>query len=232
MEVLLLRHGMHEETIADILKAAADAGVPTRSVANDELNGIAHTPNHGGVILICSDRPRTTLAQLHEMLDRLNEPPLLLLLEGVDDARNLGFTLRTADALGFHAVLIKKHLWDFDPVELARPASGASERLPLVQIDEVAPLRELQKRGIQIVACLAGAKRAIDEVDLRGPTLLVVGGEKRGVSGAVRELCDVFATIPSRPDPSSLSLSHAGAIVMAEAARQRRVRAAIVPPSA
>jgi 23S rRNA (guanosine2251-2'-O)-methyltransferase len=73
---------------------------------------------------------------LDELLDSLQgKPPLLLLIEGVEDARNLGFVLRTAEAMAVHAVMIKKHLWDLDGVEVARPASGAYERLPLVQID-------------------------------------------------------------------------------------------------
>jgi 23S rRNA (guanosine2251-2'-O)-methyltransferase len=155
------------------------------------------------------------------VLDALHEPALLLLLEGVDDARNLGFTLRTADALGVHAVLVKKHLWDFDTTEVARPASGAYERVPLVQVNHVEPLKQLQRRGIGIVGCLPGARMTIYDADLTAPTLLVIGGEKRGISGAVRDICDLFVAIPSKPEPSSLSLSHASAIVMAEAARQR-----------
>jgi 23S rRNA (guanosine2251-2'-O)-methyltransferase len=148
---------------------------------------------------------------------------LLLLLEGVDDARNLGFTLRSADALGVHAVLIKKHLWDFDPVEVARPASGAYERLPLAQIETVEPLQALQRKGLRLIGCIAGTKRTMYDVKMTRPTILAIGGEKRGLSGAVRKLCDRFITIPTvGPAASSLSLSHAGAIVMAEAMRQRR----------
>jgi 23S rRNA (guanosine2251-2'-O)-methyltransferase len=221
-DVILLRHGIHEETIREILDAATAANVPTRYVDPSELDSIAHGASHGGVIAICSAKPRTTIDQLTHLLDTLNEPPLLLLLEGVDDARNLGFTLRTADALGVHAVLIKKHLWDFDSVEVARPSSGAYERIPLVQIDDVVPLRQFQKRGIRLVGCIAAAKRTIYDINLTTPIILAIGGEKRGLSGAVRDICDDFATIPSKLDPSSLSLSHAGAIVIAEAARQRR----------
>jgi 23S rRNA (guanosine2251-2'-O)-methyltransferase len=143
-----------------------------------------------------------------------------LLLEGVDDARNLGFTIRSAEALGAQAVLIKKHLWDFDPIEVARPASGAYERLPLVQIEDVEPLRQLQRRGLRLLGCIAGARRGLYEVDLKLPTLLAIGGEKRGLSGAVRSICDAFLTIPTR-GAASLSLSHATAIVLAEAMRQR-----------
>jgi tRNA G18 (ribose-2'-O)-methylase SpoU len=124
--------------------------------------------------------------------------------------------------LGVHAVLIKKHLWDFDPVEVARPASGAYERIPLVQLDDVAPLKELQRRGLRLIGCIAAAKRSIYETDLTLGTILAIGGEKRGLSGAVREICDQFVTIPSKAEPSSLPLAHAGAIVVGEASRQRR----------
>jgi 23S rRNA (guanosine2251-2'-O)-methyltransferase len=223
IDVILLRHGIHQQSIGDILDAATGANVPVRYVDSAELDALAHGASHGGVIAVCSPKPRASVNELLSMLKNLTEPPLLLMLEGVDDARNLGFTLRTADALGIHAVLIKKHLWDFDGVEVARPASGAYERMMLVQIDDIEPLKSLQKRGIRLVGCLANAKRTIYDTNLAIPTLLVIGGEKRGVSGAVRDICDEFVTIPSRPEPSSVSLSHASAIVMAEAARQRRI---------
>jgi 23S rRNA (guanosine2251-2'-O)-methyltransferase len=220
-DVILLKHGIHEDSVREILDAAAAVGAPIRYVQPTELDAMAHGASHGGVIAIVSPKPRMNGGQLLTMLDMIKEPPLLLLLEGVDDARNLGFTLRTADAMGFHAVLIKKHLWDFDPVEVARPASGAYERLPIVQIDDVGPLRLLQHRGISAIGCLATAKRTIHETDLTRGIILAIGGEKRGLSGAVRDICDLFVTIPSKPEPSSLSLSHAGAIVMGEARRQR-----------
>jgi 23S rRNA (guanosine2251-2'-O)-methyltransferase len=106
-------------------------------------------------------------------------------------------------------------------VEIARPSSGAYESLPLVQIDDVAPLVALQQRGIKLVGCLAGVKQALFTSDLKGGVILAIGGEKRGLSGAVRSICDSFITIPTRADAPSLSLSHAAAIVLAEAMRQR-----------
>src|SRR5439155_23764048 len=118
----------------------------------------------------------------------------------------LGFVIRSAEALGVHAVLIKKHLWDFDPVEIARAASGAYERLPLAQIDDTVPLKQLQSRGLQLIGCIAAARQTIYDIDLRRPTILAIGGEKRGLSGAVRELCDQFVKIPSRGEATSLAL--------------------------
>jgi 23S rRNA (guanosine2251-2'-O)-methyltransferase len=223
-QVILVAHGAHAERVQDVIDLAAEQGVPVRFVDRRELDSLAHGATHGGVLAIASAKPRSSPEELLEQLSRIAEPPLLLLLEGIDDARNLGFVLRTAEATGAHGVLIKKHLWDLDPVEVARPASGAYERLPLVQIDTVEPLQTLQRHRLQLLGCLAGAKTSIFQADLTGPTILAIGGEKRGLSGAVRSICDAFVTIPSRGEPSSLSLSHAAAIVLGEAMRQRLVR--------
>jgi 23S rRNA (guanosine2251-2'-O)-methyltransferase len=225
-QVVLVRHDAHVEKVRDVVDLASQLGVPVRRVAPQELDSLAHGVSHGGVLAIASDKPRMSEVDLMRLLDSLSEPPLLLLLEGVDDARNLGFTLRTAEALGVHAVLIKKHLWDFDAVEVARPSSGAYERLPLVQFDDVALLRQLQRRGLRVYGCIAGAKRRMYDVPLDRGCVLAVGGEKRGLSGAVREVCDRFVTIPSKAGASSLSMSHATSILLAEAMRQRLPKSA------
>lgn len=221
-QIVLLRRDVPTARVAEILELCAERGVPTRYCEREELDRLTHGATHGGVVALCSPRPRWSIDQLIEHLRGIGESPLLLLIEGIDDARNLGFTLRSADALGAHAVLVKKHLWDFDATEVSRPSSGAYERLALVQLDSAAGLKSLQKTGLRLVGCIAGAKRMIHDIDLRQPVILAIGGEKRGLSGAVREQCDVFATIPTRPGGSSLALSHAAAIVLAEALRQRR----------
>ncbi|MGE0482095.1 MAG: TrmH family RNA methyltransferase [Phycisphaerae bacterium] len=226
---ILIRNGIHEAKIADVLELAARRGVPVRFADGRELDALAHGGSHGGVLAVCSPKPRMTPEQLLARIGRLTEPALLLLLEGVDDARNLGFALRSAEALGAHAVLIKKHLWDFDAVEVARPASGAYERMPLVQVESVELLEALRRRGLKLIACVAGARRRMYDVDLAVGVILAIGGEKRGLSGAVRGICDVRMTIPTRGEPSSLALSHAAAIVLAEARRQRLAKDAPPP---
>ncbi|MDB5305731.1 MAG: methyltransferase, TrmH family, group 3 [Phycisphaerales bacterium] len=230
-QVILLRQGAHEEKFQDVLALAAERGVPVRRVEGRELDDLAHGATHGGMLAIVSAKPRTTPAELMALLDTLREPPLLLLLEGVEDARNLGFTLRSAEALGVHAVLIKKHLWDFDPIEIARPASGAYERMPLVQIEDVQPLQQLRQRGLRLLGCIAGVRSTIYQTDLAAGSIIAIGGEKRGLSGAVRNICDAFMTVPSRPGAASLSLSHAASIIMGEAMRQRLARSPYLRPT-
>jgi 23S rRNA (guanosine2251-2'-O)-methyltransferase len=222
-ELILVAHGAHQEKLAELLQLAATLAVPVKPVDRSELDALAHGASHGGVVALASAKPRLAVDRLLQLVDAAPAaaPPLLLLLEGVDDARNLGFTLRTAEAMGVLAVLIKKHLWDFDAVEVGRPSSGAYERLPLVQIEGIDPLVQLQRRGLRVYGLLAAARRSIYQRNLARPMVLAIGGEKRGLSGAVRNLCDRFVSIPTAGGASSLSLSHAAAIVLAEAHRQR-----------
>jgi 23S rRNA (guanosine2251-2'-O)-methyltransferase len=222
-EVILVNQGAHEEKIQEVLDAALAAGVPVKRVDGRELDAMAHGATHGGVLALVSPKPLTTAAELLKMLEQ-DQCPLLLLIEGVEDARNLGFTLRSAEALGAKAVLIKKHLWNFDPIEVARPASGAFERLPLLQVEDTELLEQLRSRGIQLLGCVGGARRTIYDVNLTEGVILAIGGEKRGLSGAVRRICDGIVAIPTLPGKASLPMSHAAAVVLAEANRQRLSR--------
>jgi len=220
ISTILLSSGIHETKLRELLDAAAELSVPVQRVERSRLDALAHGATHGGVIAICSARELTSERRLLELVDA-TPSPLLLLLEGIDDARNLGFVLRSAEALGAQAVLIKKHLAALDAVEIARPSSGAYERLEIVQIEGTRVLSELSRRGVKLVAAIAAARRSIDQIDLTRPTLLCIGGEKRGLSAAVRDLCDTRASIPIAREATSLSLSHAAAMVLYEAARQR-----------
>jgi len=230
---ILVDRGAKPDKVADVLASAARHGVPVRRVSQEEIEPLAHGRTHGGVIAVCSPRPLDTAADLMALLRRLKEPALLLLLDGVDDPRNLGMCLRSAEALGAHAVLVRKRVWDFDTVEVARPSSGAFERMPLVLFEGSALIEELRAAGVVPIACLAGAVRSMYETDLKSPVALVIGGEKRGISAAVRALCVKRLAIPSKPGAASLSLTHAAAVVLAEAFRQRarRAGAATTTPS-
>src|SRR4051794_27834984 len=103
-QVILISHGAHQEKFQDVLDLANELGVPIKSVDRRELDTMAHGQTHGGIVALAGPKPRLTGAQLLELIDKLKSPPLLLLIEGIEDARNLGFTLRSAEALGAHAV--------------------------------------------------------------------------------------------------------------------------------
>jgi 23S rRNA (guanosine2251-2'-O)-methyltransferase len=208
VEALLVKQGIRDDTIRDLLDAAAERGVPVRKVREEALDAQAHGKTHGGVLAIAEPLPPSTLPA---SLD------FALLLDGVDDGRNLGYALRSAEAFGVQAVILRRRAWDFDGGDVSRASSGAFERLPVVIGDDVPP-------GLALIGCMAGAAKTIYEEDFARPLVLAIGGEKRGLSAALRDRCSSRVSIPTKDGAPSLSLTHAAAVVMAEVARQRRVK--------
>jgi 23S rRNA (guanosine2251-2'-O)-methyltransferase len=224
--LILIKQNLHPARIRDVMAAAEEQAIPIKYVPAEELDAMTKGKSHGGLAAICTAKPKFEMGMLIELCKKLPEPVFLLLVEGTEDAQNLGYTLRSAEALGAHAVLLKKHVWNFEAVAVARASSGAFERMPLVQVENAEKeLLPLQRMGIKFYGCIGGAKRTIFDVDLTGPVMLAIGGERRGLSGALREMCDGFVRIPMTAGAGSLSLSHAAAVVMAEVMRQRRQRA-------
>ena len=231
--LLLVKQNIQPKRIQDILAAAEAQAIPVKYVDVAEIDALTKGRSHGGLAALCTPKPAFVIDKLLELCGKLNAPPFLLLIEGTEDAQNLGYTLRSAEALGAHAVLLKKHVWNFDGTAVSRASSGAFERLPLVQIEHAEKeLGPLQRAGIKFYGCIAGAKRTIYDLDLTGPVLLAIGGERRGLSGALREMCDGFVRIPIITGASSLSLNHAATVVMAEVMRQRRAYARSMEQSA
>jgi 23S rRNA (guanosine2251-2'-O)-methyltransferase len=207
-EALLVRQGIKDDSVRDLLDAAAARGVPIRRVREEALDAQAHGKTHGGVLTLAEPLPPSTLP---------GKLDFVLFLDGVDDGRNLGFALRSAEAFGVQAVILRRRAWDFDGGDVSRASSGAYERLPVVIADETPP-------GLTLIGCLAEASKTIYDEDLTRPLALAIGGEKRGLSAAVRDRCASKVSIPTRAGAPSLSLTHAAAVAMAEVARQRRAK--------
>jgi len=208
IEEVLVRQGTRDDSIRDILDAAEAAGVPVRRVREEALEARAHAKTHGGILAVASPLPP---AEAPKDLD------FALLLDGVDDARNLGYALRSAEAFGVQALFLRRRTWDFDGGDVSRASSGAYERVPVILGDAVPPL-------LALIGCDAEATKTVYEEDFRGPVAVALGGEKRGLSTAVRGRCRTLVSIPTKAGAPSLSLTHAAAVVLAEVARQRRCR--------
>lgn len=221
IESIWVRNDAEPGKFDEVLELAKKKKVPVRQVAAAELDTIAHAKTHGGLIAMTEPRPSDTEKDVDAIL-AAEKAPFLLLLEGIDDDRNLGFTLRTAEALGVHAVIVKRRDWDVDETGVSRSSAGAFERMCIVRTDrEDGLLERLKSKGFAIWGCVPNVMGTIHQADLKGPIVLAVGGEKRGLSGAVRGLCTGFMRIPMKPGVTSLSMSHAAAIAMAEVVRQR-----------
>lgn len=205
-ESILVRQGTKDDSIREILDAAAELGVPVTRARPEALEARAHGKSHGGIVAVASPLPP---AAVPSALD------FALLLDGVDDARNLGFAIRSAEAFGTQAVFLRKRAWEFDGGDVSRSSSGAFERLPVVLGDAIPD-------GLRLIGCIAGVRKTIYDEDLRIPLALAIGGEKRGLSAAVRDRCGSLVSIPTVEGAVSLSMTHAAAVALAEVARQRR----------
>jgi len=175
---------------------------------------------HQGVVAIV--QPLAQAHSLDDLLDSLSGPPLLLVLDGVTDPHNLGACLRVADGAGAHAVIAPKDHAAGLNATVSKVASGAAETVPYFMVTNLArTLGELQERNIWVIGTAGEADKSIYQVDLRGPTALVLGAEGPGMRQLTRKTCDELVHIPMKGAVDSLNVSVASGVCLYEALRQR-----------
>lgn len=205
----------------DLAIRAEAAHCPVHIADEERLVQLAGTNRHQGVVAVVdATMPHVTLDDVFEALD---EPALLLVLDGVTDPHNLGACLRNADAFGAHAVIVPKDRAVGVNATVAKAASGAADTVPVVTVTNLArTLRDLKARGVWILGADAGGESLFD-ADVSGPVAWVLGAEGSGLRRLTRELCDRIVGIPLMGSVESLNVAVASAICL-YATRQRRGR--------
>jgi len=199
---------------------AREAGV--RLIEADSLRLAKLAGSHGHQGVVARAQPLPHARSLDDLLDTLQTPPLLLVLDGVTDPHNLGACLRTADGAGAHAVIAPKDHAAGINATVAKVASGAAETVPYFMVTNLArTLGELQERGIGCIGASGDAPRSLYQTDLKGPTALVLGAEGTGLRQLTRKTCDALLSIPMQGAVESLNVSVASAVCLYEALRQR-----------
>ena len=208
----------------ELLSLAAQAGVEPRRVEAARLDRLCPNARHQGVVAIAEARPPAV--GLEALLDAIDGPPLLLLLDGVTDPRNLGACLRVADGAGAHGVIAPKdHACPLNETAI-RTASGAAESVPYVMVTNLArTIDSLQERGITVLGAADGAERTLYEADVPAEVAWVLGAEGVGLRRLTRERCDALVSIPMRGEVESLNVSVAAGIVLYETVRRTRLGA-------
>ena len=222
---LLVAQGVREtEHIAEIVSLAAAVGCPVLRVERRDLNRLG--AKHQGVALEASPYPNSDLATILALAERRAEPPLLVLLDHLEDPRNVGALLRTAEAAGAHGVVFpSRRAAAITPVA-CEASAGAVEHLLVARVTNLArTLAELKQSGLWVAGLEALPEaQPYDSVDLSGPLVLAVGGEGQGLSRLVREHCDWLLRLPMRGDVGSLNASVAGSIVLYWVLRCRELK--------
>ena len=202
------------------VERAQAAGAKLVDSDGARLDAMAGTTRHQGVVARV-----TALAVRHsldDVLDNIQGPPLVLVLDGVTDPHNLGACLRVADGAGAHAVVAPKDHAVGLNATVAKVASGAAETVPYLMVTNLArSLNEMKERDIRIIGTSDDAEATLYDLDLTGPVALVLGAEGAGMRQLTRKTCDELVRIPMAGAVESLNVSVAAGVCLYEALRQR-----------
>jgi 23S rRNA (guanosine2251-2'-O)-methyltransferase len=219
---LLVAEGVQERGhLTDALQIAEQRAIPIQRVKRPALDRI--TDSHQGILAEVSAYPYVGLEDMLDLAQTRNEPPLILLLDVIQNPQNLGTLLRTAEAVGAHGIIIPQRRGVEVTQAVVNASSGASEHVLIAQVvNLVAAITELKAHEVWITGMdnLPEA-RPLDQADVRGAIGLVVGNEGEGMRRLVRESCDFLVKLPMRGQVDSLNAAVAGSIVLYEILRQR-----------
>lgn len=231
LERIMIATGAHDHRFNEIYDLAKAHDVPVRRVAREELDrmmrvsGERTATNHQGIIaLIAAARYADADALLESLTAKIEkgETPLVVVLDEIEDPRNLGAILRTAECAGVDAVFIPERRAAGLTETVAKAAAGALEYIAIARVTNIADLiEELKRRGVWTVATDGAARDDYTSFDWRVPVAVVLGNEGDGVRRLVRERCDAAVRLPLRGHIESLNVSVAAGIVMYEILRQR-----------
>ena len=204
----------------DLVQLAESRGIRIVSVDTARLDGMAKGERHQGVVAKVSAQQK--YVTVDDVLDGLNEPALLLVLDGVTDPHNLGACLRVADAAGAHAVIAPKDRACGLNATAIKVASGAADTVPYIVVTNLArSLREIKERGIWTIGAAGEATKDLYAIEQKGALAWVLGAEGEGLRRLTRDTCDELAKIPMFGSVESLNVSVASGICLFEARRQR-----------
>jgi 23S rRNA (guanosine2251-2'-O)-methyltransferase len=219
---LTVQAGREDKRVSGLMDLARNQGVKvereSRQLMDERVSG-----RHQGVIAEILATPREwDEAALFSLLDSLEHPALLLVLDGVTDPHNLGACLRSADAAGVDAVIVPRDKSADLNATVRKVACGAAEVIPFLRVTNLArTLASLKARGIWLFGAAGEAENTIYNSDLKGPLALVMGAEGSGLRRLTRESCDHLVKLPMAGSVSSLNVSVATGVCLFEVVRQR-----------
>ena len=220
VEEIYIDAGREDRRMQDLVRSAKAVNVRVIPADDQRLSNMVGTRRHQGVVAKAGE---LSLARnLDELLDAIDGPPLILILDGITDPHNLGACLRVADGAGAHAVIAPKDRAVGLNATAAKVASGAAETMPYITVTNLArTLRDLKERDILLIGTTEDAEKGLYEADFTGGAALVMGSEGEGMRRLTRETCDVLVSVPMFGSVESLNVSVASGVCLYEARRQR-----------
>jgi 23S rRNA (guanosine2251-2'-O)-methyltransferase len=211
----------HDQRVQRLIDDCRASGVQVRFLPREQLDRLANTNTHQGVIAVTSSKQYADVDTLLEQ--RHGDYSFLVVLDSVEDPHNLGALIRTADGAGADGVIIPERRAAGLTGTAVKASAGASEHLPIARVTNISrTLDELKERHVWTVGLDEKGTQSYDELDYKMHCAIVLGAEGKGLHDLVRRRCDFLVSIPMLGHVPSLNVSVAGGIVMYEVARQRR----------
>ena len=221
VERVLIQNGLNSSLLNDLRTKLKEHDIPFQYVPVEKLNKMT-TGNHQGVVATIAAVKYHSFMQLMETLE---EPSVVVLLDHVTDVRNMGAIARTAECTGVAALVVPDHGSAAINEDAIKTSSGALLRLPVCREQNLKTVVNLAKQcGYQVVAATEKGAVHYREVDFRKPTLLIMGNEETGISTELLKMSDVRAKLPIVGEVASLNVSVAAGVFMYEALEQRSTR--------
>ncbi|HLW49943.1 MAG TPA: 23S rRNA (guanosine(2251)-2'-O)-methyltransferase RlmB [Sphingobacteriaceae bacterium] len=223
IESLFIQRGLGGGLWNDLKRVLKEHGIGFQQVPIEKLNRITRK-NHQGVIAVISPITYQRLENIIPAIYERGEVPLLLILDGITDVRNLGAIARSAECAGVHALVVpSKGSAEINP-DAIKTSAGALYKIDVCREENLSnTVKFLQESGIKVVVCTEKTEENIYSTDFSGPIALIMGSEEKGVSNDLIRIADDLAKIPMFGEIGSLNVSVATGIVLYEALRQRLV---------
>jgi 23S rRNA (guanosine2251-2'-O)-methyltransferase len=223
---IAIAKGRQDTRVEEIVQLARKQGVPVRFEDRGQLDRMANSKDHQGVVALAAAR---AAASLEDILAAANAKPsqmgLIVLLDGVEDPHNLGAIIRTSLAAGAHGVVVPERRAAGLTDTVARASAGALAHLPIAKVTNlVRTMEELKEAGYWLVGLDEDGEKNYTEVDYTSPTGIVLGGEGNGLHELTKKRCDFVVKLPTTGPVKSLNVSVAAGVVLFEALRQRHAR--------
>jgi 23S rRNA (guanosine2251-2'-O)-methyltransferase len=224
VEKLLIRREAGGDGIREIRQMALDRQIPWQPVPAEKLDRLTRT-EHQGVIAFLSQVDEQDLDEVITMAYERGDTPLIVALDSVTDVRNMGAIARSAECFGAHALLVPKMGTARLGPDAVKSSAGALVRNPVCRVTRLTDgLKRARDHGARIVACTEKGTTLLDDADLTGPLVLVMGSEDEGISDAVLRLADDLVRIPMAGQIGSLNVSVATGIALHAVLRQRSAK--------
>jgi 23S rRNA (guanosine2251-2'-O)-methyltransferase len=215
-----------DKQFSDLVQLARSLHVPVSVQPSASLDRLVPDGRHQGIVAFAAAKAYQTEESILARAVERNEPPLLVILDGVEDPHNLGAVIRTAEGAGVHGVFIPERRAAGLTSVVAKVSAGAIDHMPVARVTNTSRLIEsLKSAGVWVYGVEPSASKLYTDVDLRGPVGLVFGGEGTGIRPGLLQHCDERIRIPMRGRVQSLNVSASAAVLLFEAARQRGLSA-------